>query len=202
MKIFLTAVVAWIAFVAAASPARAASPAETFVESKANQALQVLNDSSLTLGEKRQQFRELVENVADVPRVTKFVLGRYARSADENEYAAFADVFKEYAIGVYEQRLGEYAGETLQVVGSTERKPGDVIVHTEVRDGTQSKPLPVNWRVQNRDEGWKVVDVQVFGVWLALNQQEEITGVIGRSGGQISAATVELERKIAGRGEG
>ncbi len=177
--------------------ATADAAAEAFVAEKANTALQILNDNTSTLEEKKQRFRSFIDEVADVPRVTRFVLGRYSRGLDESTMREFADVFRRYAISVYENRLSEYAGETLSVTGSTDRGPGDTIVHTRVTGAGQSEPLIVNWRVLTSAEGEpKVVDVEVHGVWLAINQRDEIVSIIQNNGGRVSAATRALRGKL------
>ena len=159
--------------------ARADESAEAFVQENASEALDILNDGSTSLDDKKLRFRSLVDEIADVPKITRFVLGRYSRGADSTELSEFSEVFRQYAIGVYEERLGDYAGESLTVTGSTDRRPGDSVVHTEISGGSQSEPLPVNWRVLTDDDGvHKVVDVEVYGVWLAINQREEIVGII------------------------
>jgi len=153
--------------------------AESFVAENASEALTILADASIELEDKQIAFRALIDEIVDVPKITRFVLGRYRRGADEAEMAEFAEVFRRYAIGVYEERLGDYAGETLTVTGSTDRRPGDTIVHTEVTGGSQDDALPINWRVLTDDDGvQKVIDVEVYGVWLAINQREEIVGII------------------------
>lgn len=193
----------WLAPVAAifalfaSAAAYADTAAETFVTQKANEALQILNESDIPLQDKKARFRALVDEVADVPRITRFVLGRYSRGLDQAELAAFSEAFRSYAIGVYEERLGDYAGETLEVTGSTERAPGDVVVHTQIAGGNQGEPLPVNWRVLTNDAGeMRVVDVEVYGVWLAINQREEIVGIIENNRGQVAAATQALRSKL------
>lgn len=192
-----------IVFAAAAAlmasfAARADDRAEAFVAENANEALAILNDSQVPLADKKERFRALVDEIADVPKITRFVLGRYSRGADATELAEFSEVFRRYAIGIYESRLGEYAGETLRVTGSTDRKPGDSVVHTEIAGGAQDDVLPVNWRVLTDETGVsKVVDVEVFGVWLAINQRDEIVSVIQNNRGQLSAATEALRDALS-----
>lgn len=171
--------------------------AETFVAENASKALTILADTSIELEDKEIAFRTLIDEITDVPKITRFVLGRYRRGADEAEMAEFAEVFRRYAIGVYEDRLGDYAGETLTVTGSTDRRPGDTIVHTEITGGSQDDALPINWRVLTDDDGvQKVIDVEVYGVWLAINQREEIVGIIQDHRGRIPAASQALRAKL------
>jgi phospholipid transport system substrate-binding protein len=177
--------------------ATADAAAEAFVTEKANTALRILNDNTVPLEEKKERFRSFVDDVADVPRITRFVLGRYSRGLDADTMSEFAEVFRRYAISVYENRLSEYAGETLSVLGSTDRGPGDTIVHTRVTGGGQADPLLVNWRVLTSAGGEpKVVDVEVHGVWLAINQRDEIVSIIQNNGGRVDAATRALRGKL------
>lgn len=191
----------WAAIVLAfalSAAARADQRAESFVTERANEALTVLNDDTVTLAEKKETFRTLVDDVADVPKITRFVLGRYSRNLDPATMSEFSEVFRSYAIGVYEDRLGDYAGETLQVTGSTERQAGDYVVHSVVSGGGQQDDLEVNWRVLIDDAGVaKVVDVEVYGVWLAINQREEIVGIIQQNRGSVEAAIDALRQRIA-----
>jgi phospholipid transport system substrate-binding protein len=181
----------------AAAAAAADESAEAFVTEHANEALRILSDNAVTIEDKKEAFRALVEQVADVPRITRFVLGKFARGIDPDELADFSVVFSDYAIGEYERRLGDYAGETLVVTGSTDRRPGDAVVHTQVSGGRQAEPLPVNWRVLTDDDGaMRVVDVEVYGVWLAINQRDEIVTIIENNRGRVSAATRALQSKI------
>lgn len=190
------AIAAGLALVTAGS-ATADQSAEAFVTEHANEALQVLNNDSVSLAEKKERFRDLVDEVADVPRITRFVLGRYARGIDEATMEEFSEVFRRYAMSTYESRLGEYAGETLRVIGSTDRREGDSVVHTEVTGGQQEDDLPVNWRVLTDESGQhKVVDVEVLGVWLAINQRDEIVSIIQNNGGRVEAATRALRGKL------
>jgi len=102
--------------------------------------------------------------------------------------------FRTYAEGVYQNRLGDYHGENLKVTGSVVRKPGDVIVNTVVAGGQVSQPLPVAWRVLNTGGAWKVVDVQVSGVWLAITQQQDFVSTIDNAGGNIDVLIGQLQR--------
>jgi len=133
--------------------------------------------------------------VADVPRITHFVLGKYARSITPAQYNQFAVVFREYASNVYESRLGEYRGEKLRVTGSVVRKPGDVIVYSEVFGGELNRPVAVAWRLNRSGSGaWKVVDVQVSGIWLAITQQQDFVSTIDNAGGNIGVLIDQLQK--------
>jgi len=175
----------------------AAPQDEAFVQTKANEALNILRDDSLDKAAKTARFAEYVDGVTDVPRVARFVLGKYARGADPQKLATFTKVFREYASGVYESQLGNFGGETLKVLGSQDRKPGDSVVASLISGGKVEEPIKVNWRIRTRNGKPQVLDVQIFGIWLALQQRNEITAVIANHGGDIGAAIDVLQQKIA-----
>ncbi len=177
--------------------ALAAPQDEAFVQNKANEALNILRDESLDKAAKTAKFAEYVDSVTDVPRVARFVLGKYARGADPEKLATFTQVFREYASGVYESQLGNFGGETLTVLGSQDRKPGDSVVASVISGGQIEEPIKVNWRIRTRNGKQQVLDVQIFGIWLALQQRNEITSVIANHGGDIGAAIDVLREKIA-----
>ncbi|MFC4725422.1 phospholipid-binding protein MlaC [Glycocaulis abyssi] len=180
------------------SHAQSADEAEAFVQREAQEvinALQAFNDGELDEETLKRNFRDRIDVLADVPRITHFVLGRYRRGADEAVLEEFRAVFREFAINVYERELGNYAGQTLEVTGSVTRSPGDFIVRSIVRGNGNGEDVPVNWRVMSTDDAMKVVDAEVMGVWLAQTQREEITSIIGNARGDISAATRALRQR-------
>ena len=170
--------------------------AETFVQTEATKVLQVLNDRSMNLAQKKQTFHGVVDQIADVPRITSFVLGKYRRSVTDDQYNAFTAAFRDYADSVYETRLGEYSGQTLRVTGSIVRQPGDVVVSSEVTGGGKP-PAPVNWRVIRGPNGYRAVDVQVAGVWLAITEQQDFVSTLDNHGGNIDVLIKQLRRNTA-----
>jgi phospholipid transport system substrate-binding protein len=199
-------VFAMFAAVAMATPCAAATPrqgesgrdpaAEAFVESGTRRVLGVLADRSLTEAEKEAAFHHAIDNLADTARVTTFVLGKYARSITPGQRAQFASVFRTYAESVYRNRLNQYHGETVRITGSIVRKPGDVIVATQVAGGHLAQPEAIASRVMNTSAGWRVVDVQFKGVWLAITQQQDFVSTVDNAHGDINVLIARLQRDI------
>ncbi|MBR7619133.1 ABC transporter substrate-binding protein [Phenylobacterium sp. 20VBR1] len=167
--------------------------AEAFVEVQAQKVLSVLADRGLSLAQKQQAFRKLIDQIADVPKITNFVLGKYARTITPAQRAKFNTVFRAYAESVYQSRISEFRGETLRVSGSVARAAGDVVVNTLVVGGGRD-PIPVSWRVLGSGAAWKIVDVQIRGVWLAITQQQDFVSTIDNAGGDIGVLIAQLQR--------
>ncbi|HTI67089.1 MAG TPA: ABC transporter substrate-binding protein [Caulobacteraceae bacterium] len=170
--------------------------AEQFVQTQAQRVISVLNDKSQANADKIRTFRGIVDEAADVPKITTFVLGKYARTITPAQRAKFGPLFREFAQNVYETRLGDYHGETVKVTGSVVRKPGDVIVATTISGGKLSQPVQASWRVLGSGTSWKIVDVQVSGIWLAITQQQDFVSTIDNAGGNIDALIAQLENQV------
>ena len=171
--------------------------AEQFVQTQAQRALTILSQNRGDTATEKRLFREFIDQVADVPRITYFVLGKYNRTISPAQRQDFATVFREYASNVYESRLNEYHGETLKVTGSVARSPTDVIVQSQVSGGKLDQPVTVSWRVIAEGGGWRVVDVQVDGVWLAITQQQDFVSTIDNAGGNVQVLIDQLKRQVA-----
>ena len=181
----------------AANPAlaQARDPgAEAFVQAKGQRVVGVLADKGMPDAQKKQIFRQAIDELADVPRITNFVLGKYARAATPDQKARFTKAFRTYAENV----IDDYRGEKLTVTGSVVRKPGDVIVNTTLSGGQIKSPLPVSWRVLGGGQTWKVVDVQFKGVWLAITQQQDFVSTIDNAGGNIDVLINQLQKGGSG----
>lgn len=185
----------------ASSPAAASSladpAAERFVLINAQRVVTVLADDRQTLAARKPAFRAAIEQLADVPRITGFVLGKYGRTITPDQRARFAVAFRDYVEGVYQSRLTQYAGQTVKVTGSTLRKPGDVIVHTVISGGKASEPIAISWRLLGGGTAWKVVDVQFKGVWLAITQQQDFVSTIDNAGGDVEVLIAQLQKSAA-----
>ena len=193
------ALLAFFGAVAIGGPALAQNSArdagaEAFVQTKAQRVISVLANKGMSDTQKKQIFHQAVDELADVPRITNFVLGKYARTITPDQRARFAPAFRTYAENVYQDRIDDYKGETLKVTGSVVRKPGDVIVNTTISGGQISQPLPVAWRVLGGGQTWKVVDVQFKGVWLAITQQQDFVSTIDNAGGNIDVLINQLQK--------
>jgi phospholipid transport system substrate-binding protein len=168
--------------------------AEQFVQAAAQRVVAVLADRKLSASQKNATFHQAINELADVPKVTNFVLGKYARTITPAQREKFATAFRAYAEGVYRNRIDDYRGEKLTVTGSVVRKPGDVVVSTTISGGQLDKPVAVAWRVQGAAGSWKVVDVQFKGVWLAITQQQDFVSTIDNAGGNVDVLISQLQR--------
>ncbi len=181
-----------------AAPAAIAGPAEEeFVRQQASAGLGILSNTGLSDTQRSEQFGQFIDQIVDIRKVSRFALGKYARGLDAAVYADFQSAFTDYAKGIYQDSLTRYGGETFLVTGSVDRKPGDAVVSTTISGGALEKPLKVRWRVRTKGGVSKVIDLEAFGVWLAVQQRSEITAYIANHGGKVGNAADMLRAKTA-----
>ena len=60
--------------------------------------------------ERLARFRQLFQADFDVPGIARFVLGRYWRSASEQEQQEYLKLFENYVVFVYGTRLSSFSG--------------------------------------------------------------------------------------------
>lgn len=179
----LTALIA--SFAVLSAPARADQEAEAFVAS-------ILEDAEPHLNAATDQARldgieQLVDKYVDMRRVSRFVLGQYARKLTDKQKDQYEELFDDYATIVYQNVLSDYSGQSLVVTGSVDRSERDIIVKSKVADpapGSGLQDVVVHWRVyRNRDGELSIVDAGADNVWLALEQRSSFTSVIANNGG-------------------
>lgn len=196
LRLAVLSLVLLLAAAFAAPPARASTPAERFVQSNIEKGLHILNDKSLSEDAKRTDFRDLLLGLADIRRTALFTLGAARRTAHPHDVDGFVDAFKNYAIAVYQSRLSAYSGQTLKVTGSTERAPGDYVVTTLLVDpngSSDKQPIQIDFRVDKSHGGFKVLDVSVVGVWLAIEERDQFTAFLAQHNNSVPALTRHLK---------
>lgn len=178
-------------------PAAAADPAAV-VTSLGNEALKVLGknvDPNLRVA----RFRQLFSADFDVPGIARFVLGRYWRVATPAQQQEFLKLFTDYIALAYSNRLAEYSGETLRVTGSRPAPDGELVSSEIVRANGQP-PARVDWLLTPHDGAYKISDVIVEGVSMAVTQRSEFASVIQRNGGQVEGLITALRQKTESAG--
>lgn len=126
----------------------------------------------------------------DTRAIASFTLGRYGRTLAPAEKARFINAFEDYLRRQIEANAHQFAGIEVNVVDAQARNARDSIITTEVRrdDGD----LKVRWRVIERQGKWSVVDLEVAGIWLAIEQRAQVAAILGRPGASIEDVIAQL----------
>ena len=129
-----------------------------------------------------------------MPGIARFVLGRYWKNATSEQQEEFVKLFEDYIALVYSSQLAAYSGETLKVTGSRADSEGAVVASEIIRP-TGSPPVKVEWRLTDQHGTYKIRDVAVDGISMAVTQRSEFASVIQRNGGQVQGLIAMLREK-------
>ena len=181
----------------AAPRALAADDAASFVGQAADSVLALARDKGLSQHKFKEGLRTIAEQDFDVPRIARFALGQYWRSASDTDRQEFVEAFEDYMVEVYATHFRQYSGANFKVVG--QRAQGDTtMVTTEIAQASGQPPAKVIWQVAHQPNGYKITDVVIEGISQAITYREEFSSVIGLHGGQVSALTQQLREKAKG----
>jgi phospholipid transport system substrate-binding protein len=188
----LTACVLIVGAFAPAILAAAADPAAV-INNLGNRALEVLGKNA-TPAQRVARFHQLFREDFDVPGIARFVLGRYWKTATAEQQEEFIKLFEDYIALVYSSQLSAYSGETLKVTGSR-ADPEGAIVASEIIRPTGAPPVKVDWHLADQNGTYKIRDVAVDGISMAVTQRSEFASVIQRNGGQVQGLIAMLREK-------
>ncbi len=177
---------------AAVSPNAVAADARVFMSEMWNRSIEILS-KKLPQTERLARFRELFEADFDGPGIARFVLGRYWRSASQQEQQEFLKLFDDYVVFVYGTRLANFNGESFKVRGSRTEESG-VIVSTDVINPGGEAPIKIDWRLVTVNGAFKINDIIIEGISMMVTQRSEFASVIQRHGGKVGGL-LELMRE-------
>jgi len=171
--------------------------ARTFVIDLADKTVRSLTADGIDKFERRKRFRELMLDNFAFKGIAKWVLGRYWRRASADERTEYLKLFEDLMVVVYADRFAKYSGEKLEVGRSELRGEKDILVHSVIQRPEGLKPVAVAWRLRQKDETYKIVDVMVEGLSMGLTQQKEFSSVIRKNGGKVQGLLDELKKRLA-----
>ena len=176
-------------------PLSAGAPSpEAFVSETGARVLSSLGEKGLDSTEHTRRFRGFLNEAFDLPAITRFVLGRYWRTASEEERSEFSSLFEKYLVQAYANRFRDLGDKKLTVLRSEELTGGQTFVISEI-EAEGSSPVKVNWRIRRADPEFKITDVLVEGVSMSVTQRDEFASVIAQNGGRIDGLLRILRKK-------
>ena len=183
-----------ISLLAAVSP-QAVEGASAFIADLASQAIKILQSSSDKIERREEKFRGLLSTGFDMPFIARFVLGKHWRKATPQQRADYQALFAEYLLKSYSRRMGGYSGETFTVAAARPAGKKDIMVKTRiVQPG--GPPIKADWRVRPKNGQYKIIDIMVEGVSMAVTQRSEFNAVIRQRGipGLLQALRARTEK--------
>jgi len=125
---------------------------------------------------------ELVIPRFDFISMSKWVLGKHWKTASETQRSEFITQFKALLVRTYARALLEYSGQSIKYYPAEQNPQSNLaVVRTELTS-LSSAQLPILYRMHQKNEEWKVVDVAVDGVSLVTTYRGSFATQIKKNG--------------------
>ena len=173
-----------------------AQGAQKFVEKVTSDGIEQIINANVSQAEKDKRFEKLFNSALDLDFIGKFVLGRNWRTATPAQRKAFIQVYRELNVKTWSKRFDEFKGKAFVFTGTTpSSSAGQVYVDSTVNMG-EGEPAKVKWRVRQEGKSFKIVDIVIENVSLAITARNEYSGFIKNNPGGVAALIKDLQNKV------
>lgn len=174
-------------------PVVAMEPAVQFISDLADKIITNVLTSKESEEQKLSYFRTEFSGALDLKSIGQFVLGRYWKGADAAQRETFLKAFMEFTTLTWADRFHMYNGQKIIFDGTRNAEGKQLYVDSKImNNGT---PVEVIWRVRQKGSEFKIIDIIVEGVSMAMSYRNEYTAFLQKNGGDVSKLTTELENK-------
>jgi phospholipid transport system substrate-binding protein len=162
-------------------PGYAGAPTEA-MKTTIEEVLRIIQEKDLKQPAKSEERRQLLEKAVgarfDYSEMSRRALGAPWNTLTEKEKQEFVSLFQTLLTNSYADKIETYSGEGVQYLN--ERTEKDFAeVRTKVLSGKTE--IPLDYRLINRSDDWRVYDVVVDGVSLVNNYRGQFTKILRAS---------------------
>lgn len=174
-----------------------AAEAENFVKNVTQEGLVGIINAKASQAERDARFEKLFNSALDLKFIGRFVLGRYWKTASEEQRDRFIDVYRKLNVKTWSKRFDEFKGKEFIFKGTSPSSSANQIFVNSVVPMEQAQPATVVWRVKEEKGKFKIVDIIIENVSLAITARNEYTAFIKKSPNGLDGLIADLEQKIA-----
>lgn len=170
---------------AAAAPDAKGNP-EEWVVALSNRILEDIRaDAKLSQADPARVRRfvdEQIMPVVDFERMTRTAVGPKWRQASKEQRQELMELFREQLIRVYSGALATVKDQTVKLAPNRVKPTAtDAIVRTLLV--SPGKPdMRINYRLKKSKQEWRIIDVDVEGIWIVDNYRTQFASVANQSG--------------------
>mgnify|MGYP001230670399 FL=1 len=169
------------------------SPEEEFVKTFSEKAISILSNTEITEQEKSEKFTAIVMSSIDLNLISKFVLSKTWKNASDDQKERYLNAFKTYFVNSYANKLNQYSGEKVKIIGSEVKGKYTIVESNIIREGTDTLQINLKWRILNRDGDIKIIDLNIEGISLIIAQREEFQSFLLNNNSDLDQLITKLE---------
>jgi len=162
------------------------------IDDAAGKIVAILADTDQPSEARVSQIEEIAYDIFDFTTMSKLVLARNWRKLDKEQRADFVREFKRNLSRTYGTRLDRYDQENIEIFATQIEPRDDVSVKTRIIGG-QFDGAVISYRLRERSERWRIIDVVIEGVSLVSNYRSQFAEIL--NSGTIDDLMVKLRDK-------
>jgi phospholipid transport system substrate-binding protein len=128
----------------------------------------------------RANFRAILAQHFAVDAIGERLIRRWRPQISQAQYAQYRAAFPGFIIGTYADRLYDYADADVKVIRVQNQGANAAVMTQVTKPG--GRPAPVIWTLTRVGNGYKVQNLTVSGVNLAVAQGADFDSYIQRNG--------------------
>ena len=182
-----------------------AHPAQDMIESTTMDLMDILAADKERLSNDKEFLKSVVDEKViphmDFNAMTALSIGKHWRSASEQQREELISEFQQLLLNTYMSAVSLYSGQSMQFKPFVPQKRQDraVVRALFVQPGVSNKGVPVNYKLRQKDDEWKVYDIDVNNINLVATYRSTFTQRISQVG--IDGLIEEMKEKNAAAAE-
>ncbi len=165
-----------------------------YIEGVGQQAINILKTPIENLQTRELLFARMLNNNFDKKLIHRAVLGKASKGASPAELVRFGKAFDKHIVKVYASQLGVYSNQLFIIDKAFNKGKKDTIVSSHIEHET-APPLRIDWRLRDRGNGIKIIDIAIEGVSLLATKRADFGASIKKGG--LHSLIIDLETKNA-----
>ena len=168
-------------------------PAAQRIEDLSREVIAILSDSSSSKKQREAHFGQLLARDLDIPLIARFVMGKHWRRATDEQKRNYMSAFRNYVIQTYSARLGGAEVDSFNIINTKVIGKKDILVVSNVAKAS-TKPIRANWRLRQRNGAYRILDLSVEGISMALTLRQEFSAILKNKDGVSTLISILQKR--------
>jgi len=152
------------------------SKSKVFLEKLGQEVIDKVSNTKITDSERQNNFKKLYLSSFDNYYISRFVLGRYWKKIDTKVQKQFVDSFNNYIVATYAPKFKGWEGTFKAIDSQIENNYYNVKMNVINKEGPKMQMM---WKLYiNKNNKFKILDVNLEGVSMLVTQRAEFLSVI------------------------
>lgn len=127
----------------------------------------------------RVEIMAVIKKIFNFHEISKRTIGRKWKKFTKSQQQEFQETFADFLGYTYYQKVRDaYQGEKVVFLSQEKGKNGKAVVKTNIP--RKNGEIPLDYRMINGKDGWRIYDVIIEGVSLVKNYRTQFKKILGK----------------------